>query len=122
MRVVNPRTGATIVGEAGDDIGRSGRSLLFFKDESGHCEYPEMIEAALLANAAVQMDISSVPGAQRQRVFQRRRENGVEWVPASVPPLGQGQRLRDGLARSPGKDSKLAGYPRIKDARRGYAS
>lgn len=85
MRILNPQTGASIIGEAGDDIGRGGRSLVVFKDESGHYEHPEKIEAALLANAAIQMDISSVPVHSTGTVFQRRREGGVEWRPGTAP-------------------------------------
>lgn len=77
MKVVNPETGASIAGEAGDNIGRGGRTLLYFKDESAHYERPEKIEAALLDNTRVQIDLSSVNGLGN--VFHRRRESGVEW-------------------------------------------
>src|SRR5712691_1550216 len=36
MKIINPQNGNTITGEAGEDIGRGGRSLIYFKDESGH--------------------------------------------------------------------------------------
>lgn len=78
MRIVNPETGATITGESGDNIGRGGRKLIYFKDESSHYERPEKIEAALSDNTRVQMDISSVNGLGN--VFHRRREAGVEWT------------------------------------------
>lgn len=77
MRVINPDTGATITGEAGDNIGRGGRKLIYFKDESAHYPRPELIEAALADNTRVQVDISSVHGLGN--VFHRRREAGVEW-------------------------------------------
>lgn len=77
MRIVNPQSGATITGEAGDNIGRGGRKLIYFKDESAHYERPEKIEAALADNTRVQIDISSVNGLGN--VFHRRREAGVEW-------------------------------------------
>lgn len=77
MRIVNPATGATITGEAGDNIGRGGRKLIYFKDESAHYERPEKIEAALGDNTRVQIDISSVNGTGN--VFHRRREAGKEW-------------------------------------------
>ena len=79
MRVVNPDSGATITGEVGDNIGRGGRKLIYFKDESAHYEHPEMIEGALMDNTNVQVDISSVgpPG----NVFHRKRESGADWVP-----------------------------------------
>lgn len=78
MRCLNPETGAAITGEAGDAIGRGGRNLIYFKDESAHYERPEKIEAALADNTNVQVDISSVNGLGN--VFHRRRENGKEWV------------------------------------------
>ena len=77
MRIVNPATGATITGEGGDNIGRGGRKLIYFKDESAHYERPEKIEAALLDNTRVQVDLSSVNGLGN--VFHRRREAGTDW-------------------------------------------
>lgn len=79
MRIVNPATGAVIVGEAGDNIGRGGRTRIYFKDESAHYERPELIEAALGDNTRVQIDISSVNGIGN--VFHRKREAGAEWEP-----------------------------------------
>lgn len=79
MRIINPKTGATITGESGDNIGRGGRTTLYFKDESAHYARPEMIEAALGDNTDVQIDISSVNGPGN--VFARRRRNGVLWEP-----------------------------------------
>lgn len=78
MRIVNPETGSTITGEAGDSIGRGGRKLIYFKDESAHYERPEKIEAALMDNTRVQIDISSVNGLGN--VFHRKREAGEEWT------------------------------------------
>lgn len=77
MKIVNRVTGATITGEAGDNIGRGGRKLIYFKDESAHYERPEKIEAALADNTNCQVDISSVNGLGN--VFHRRREAGQEW-------------------------------------------
>lgn len=84
MRIVNPETGATITGEAGDNIGRGGRKLIYFKDESAHYERPERIEAALADNTRVQIDISSVNGTGN--VFHRRREGGQEWTGGPAIP------------------------------------
>ena len=77
MRVINPELESTIVGEAGDNIGRGGRTRIYFKDESAHYERPELIEAALGDNTRVQIDISSVCGLGN--VFHRKREAGEEW-------------------------------------------
>ncbi|MGH6971716.1 MAG: hypothetical protein ACREEQ_08900, partial [Caulobacteraceae bacterium] len=86
MKAINPETGATITGEAGDNIGRGGRKLIYFKDESAHYERPEKIEAALGDNTRVQIDISSVNGLGN--VFHRRREAGVEWRPGAAALAG----------------------------------
>ncbi|WP_197280826.1 hypothetical protein [Bosea vaviloviae] len=103
MRFVNPDNGATITGEAGDNIGRGGRKLIYFKDESAHYERPEKVEAALADNTRVQIDISSVNGLGN--VFHRRREAGVEWVPHN-PALSDATNVfimdwRDHPAKSP---------------------
>jgi hypothetical protein len=82
MRLVNPETDATITGEVGDNIGRGGRKSIYFKDESAHYEHPELIEAALMDNTNVQVDISSVNGLGN--IFHRRREGGVDWVPGTA--------------------------------------
>lgn len=78
MRVINTENGATVTGEAGDNIGRGGRKLIYFKDESAHYERPEKIEAALSDNTRVQIDLSSVNGLGN--VFNRRREAGADWI------------------------------------------
>lgn len=75
MKCLNPETGATITGEAGDNIGRGGRKLIYFKDESAHYERAELIEAALGDNTNVQVDISSVNGDGN--MFHRRRHSGA---------------------------------------------
>jgi phage terminase large subunit len=77
MRIVNPENGATITGESGDNIGRGGRKLIYFKDESAHYEHPEKIEAALTDNTRCAIDISSVNGLSN--VFHRKREAGIDW-------------------------------------------
>ncbi len=59
MRLLNPANEATIIGEAGDNIGRGGRSTLFFVDEAAYLEHPALVEAALSATTDVRIDISS---------------------------------------------------------------
>lgn len=81
MKVINPASGASITGEAGNNIGRGGRKRIYFKDESAHYEHPDLIEAALGDNTRVQIDISSVNGTGN--VFHRKREAGVEWAPGN---------------------------------------
>ena len=84
-KCINPENGATITGEAGDNIGRGGRKSLFFVDEAAHIERPEKIEAALGDNTRVRIDISSVNGLGNP--FHRRREAGIDWRPgAEIEP------------------------------------
>lgn len=77
MKLINPENGATVIGEVGDNIGRGGRTKMYFKDESAHYEHPEAIQAALDDNTRIQIDISSVNGLGN--VYHRKREAGIEW-------------------------------------------
>lgn len=86
QRILNPENGATITGEVGKNIGRGGRKLIYFKDESAHYEQAESIEAALMDNTRCQIDISSVHGLNN--VFHRKREAGTEWRPGVEIPRG----------------------------------
>jgi len=79
MRCLNLPNGSTISGELGDNIGRGGRTLVYFVDEAAHLERPEAVEAALSENTRVRIDISSVSGLGT--VFWRKRQAGVDWVP-----------------------------------------
>lgn len=89
MKIINPENGASITGEAGDQIGRGGRKLIYFKDESAHYERPESIEASLSHNTRVQIDISSVNGTGN--VFYRKRQSGEVW--------SQGKKIEPGKIR-----------------------
>ena len=79
MRCINPENGSTIIGEGGDNVGRGGRTSVYFLDEAAHVERPELIEASLGDNTNVRIDISSVNGIGNP--FYRRRMNGKEWTP-----------------------------------------
>jgi len=61
-KILNRENGSSITGEAGDQIGRGGRSGLYFKDESAFYERPERIEAALSQNSDVKIDVSTPNG------------------------------------------------------------
>ena len=63
MKFVNPFNNSTITGEAGDNIGRGGRSSIYFKDESAFYERPLLIESALSQNSDVKIDMSTPNGA-----------------------------------------------------------
>jgi phage terminase large subunit len=85
MKMVNPENGSVITGETGDNIGRGGRTRIYFKDESAHYERPEKIEASLGDNTNCQIDISSVNGLGN--VFHRKREAGIDWKPGHAQLL-----------------------------------
>lgn len=78
MKIINPDNGSTITGEAGKNIGRGGRTLIYFKDESAHYDQAESIEAALGDNTNVQIEISSVNGTGN--VFYRKRHDGITQI------------------------------------------
>jgi phage terminase large subunit len=81
MKIINSSNMSSISGESGDDIGRGGRKLFYFKDESAHYVHPESIEASLSENTRVQIDISSVNGPGN--VFHKAREGGSLWEPGT---------------------------------------
>jgi hypothetical protein len=62
MRLVFPDTGSALTGEAGDQIGRGGRTSIFFVDEAAFIEHSELIEASLSATTNCRIDMSSVNG------------------------------------------------------------
>lgn len=74
MRILNPENGASIVGEAGDNIGRGNRTSIYFKDESAFYEHAESIEAALSQTSNVKIDVSTPNGAGNP--FYRKRHGG----------------------------------------------
>lgn len=75
MKIINPANGATITGEAGDNIGRGGRNSIYFKDESAFYERPERIEAALSQNSDCKIDVSTPNGTGNP--FYRKRHGGA---------------------------------------------
>lgn len=74
MRVQNPENGASIVGEAGDNIGRGNRTSIYFKDESAFYEHPDLIDAALSQTSNCKGDVSTPNGAGNP--FYRKRKGG----------------------------------------------
>jgi phage terminase large subunit len=62
MRIQFPATKSALVGEAGDNIGRGGRTSLFFVDEACYLERPSLVDASLSATTNCRTDISSVNG------------------------------------------------------------
>lgn len=100
-RIINPENESAIIGEGGDNMGRGGRTSIYFKDESAHYEHPELIEAALGDNTDVQIDISSVNG--NGNVFYRRRMAGEIWMPDRTPTPGKTRVFILDWRQHPGK-------------------
>jgi hypothetical protein len=73
-KIINRENGSTITGESGDNIGRGGRSGIYFKDESAFYERPERIEAALSQNSDVKIDVSTPNG--NGNPFYKKRMGG----------------------------------------------
>lgn len=74
MRILNPETEAVIRGEAGENIGRGGRTSIYFKDESSHYEQAAGIDAALSQTTNCQIDVSTPNGEGNP--FWRKRHGG----------------------------------------------
>ncbi|MGH8743223.1 MAG: TerL protein [Burkholderiales bacterium] len=74
MRILNPENGSSIVGEAGDNIGRGNRTSIYIKDESAFYEHAEAIDAALSQTSNCKIDVSTPNGAGNP--FYRKRHGG----------------------------------------------
>lgn len=74
MLINNPENGASIIGEAGDNIGRGARTGIYFKDESAFYERSEKIEAALSQTSNCKIDVSTPNGSGNS--FYRKRHSG----------------------------------------------
>ena len=62
MRIINPDNGATVTGEAGDNIGRGGRTTMYFLDEWAFVERQEAVDAAISQNTNVHIKGSTPNG------------------------------------------------------------
>lgn len=58
--MTNPQTGAVIGGEGGDNMGRGGRSSIYFVDEAAFVPRPGKVEAALAGNVDCVIWVSTV--------------------------------------------------------------
>lgn len=65
-------THCTVVGEAGDNIGRGGRTVMYGVDEHAYVERPKKVEASLSANTNSVVRISSVNGLNNPFAEQAR--------------------------------------------------
>lgn len=74
MRIVNLDNGASITGEAGDNIGRGGRTSIYFVDEAAFIEHADSVDAALSQNSNCKQYVSTPNGAGNP--FYRKRHGG----------------------------------------------
>lgn len=84
LKFVNPDNGSTIIGEAGDNIGRGGRTLLYFVDEHAFVDRPHLAEAALSENTNTQINISTHNGTgtlffKQTQTFPKDRVFEFDW-------------------------------------------
>ena len=73
-RLLFPHTGASIIGEIGDNCGRGNRTAIYFVDETAFYEHDQMIDAALSKTSDCRQDVSSVHGMNN--TFAERMHDG----------------------------------------------
>lgn len=74
MRILNPANGASLTGEAGDNIGRGGRTTIYLLDEWAFVDSPESVNAAISQNTNVVIKGSTPNGVGN--VFYTERFSG----------------------------------------------
>lgn len=62
MRITFPDTGASMIGEAGDNIGRGNRASIYFVDEAAFLERPKLVDASLSQTTNCRIDVSTPNG------------------------------------------------------------
>lgn len=62
MRLLFPESESSMIGEAGDNIGRGNRASIYFVDEAAFLERPDLIEASLSQTTNCRIDISTPNG------------------------------------------------------------
>lgn len=74
MKISIPETESVIIGEAGDDIGRGGRTSIYLVDEKAHLRNQDSVEMSLSQTTRCQIDLSSVKGMANN--FAEKRHSG----------------------------------------------
>ena len=74
MKIINPENGSVIVGEAGDNIGRGGRTSIYVVDESAFLERADAVDAALSQTSNCKIHVSTPNGAGNS--FYQKRHGG----------------------------------------------
>lgn len=73
-RILNPESGASVTGEGGDNIGRGGRTTLYFIDEAAFLEHAQSVEASLSQTTRVPIWVSTPNG--QGNPFATKRHGG----------------------------------------------
>lgn len=71
MRISFRETSSVMTGEAGDGIGRGGRTAIYFVDEAAHIERPQLVDFSLSATTNCRIDLSSVKGMANSFAIKR---------------------------------------------------
>lgn len=74
LKIINKDNGNTCTGEAGDQMGRGGRSRLYFVDEAAFIERAKRVDAAISQNSEVRIYVSTPNGAGNE--YARKRFSG----------------------------------------------
>ena len=74
LKFINRLNGSTITGEAGDNMGRGGRSSLYFLDEFAFVERSQRVDAAVSENSNVKIYVSTPNG--NGNTFAKKRHSG----------------------------------------------
>jgi hypothetical protein len=75
MRIKNPENGSAIIGEAGDNVGRGGRTLIYFWDETAYHSGARSVESSLSMNTEIVIYISTPNGVGN--LFYEKRQSGA---------------------------------------------
>ncbi|MFB6351804.1 MAG: hypothetical protein ABEN55_21660 [Bradymonadaceae bacterium] len=90
-RLINPETGAHLIGQQGSNMGRGGRSSIYFWDESAFHDHPRQVERAVKENTDCLIEISTHagPGTPFARKVDARTVQVLEMAWHCVPWRGQ---------------------------------
>lgn len=72
MLLINPENQNAIRGEGGEEMGRGGRSSIYFVDEAAYLEHADRVEAATSANSDVRIWGSTLNPRNDNNFFQRK--------------------------------------------------
>lgn len=100
-RILNPKTEARITGEAGENMGRGGRSTLYLVDEWAFVQQQDAVNAAISDNAKVHVKVSTPSGGrdkmQTEKFSGRYRVFTMHWKDNPTKNFQAGVMTDDGL-------------------------